>query len=428
MRRWVLAVALLLASVVTLSAQPAPQPFDLRSFAPQAAGIFNAGALTNPDADLNRACDRLLLVCQAASALLVVSGMIIRLRHDAQSMEGVASTMLKVAFIATVPFWSTFLLETSDAVANAVGDRAITEPGSVSPTITRLWNVAWQWTPDSTPYLDALEAQRADNIPESGGEMDWSMQAWNWARGLGDTTGTPLHTLWQAVSGGLRAGLVLIGCALLATLVLFAIIATYAAEVLRYFVYASGCTLLPLFIGGLSVPVLRAYSVRFIVAVFSTACWPVGWALANTVSVYVLGGLDDFMGRTVHAALLSDATASVPPVAMAAPYLAWGVLFLLGAFTLAACAWYFASLVAVPLLIGKMVSSGVHTANRWTGGSPVNVTPIIVPAAAAPSHPVSVQAREYRSGPAATPSAPMAVPWLRTLATPPAASAVERKL
>lgn len=353
---------------VAVRAQNLPAPVALDRYEHQAARIFDPSAITNDDSALITASERLLFLMQGVSVAIIVAGIIVRLRKDHDPMEGIASMMLKVAFIATIPFWRTFALETADVAADAVGYRATSADGEPSPVMANLWQLAGEWMPAGSPYLDVLETQAGANAPPSGHEQEWSLAAWNWARGVGAVTGDQLQVLWQGVSGGLRAAMVHGCCAAMCGAVLVTVFLAYAGEVLRYLLYYAGCALLPIAIAGLGVDALRRQSMRFLLGVATIACWPIGWGLWNIVTKTVLTSALEWIGSMTTAALALPAqTNPTPSVASAAPFLAWGVLIVFAALTAVVCLWSLAGLFLAPLALGRLSAAGSQVIGGWTG-------------------------------------------------------------
>lgn len=353
-------------------AAPAQETMDVRAFQREAARLFGHGAFTAPDAPLSLASGRALLLFQAASVLVIVCGMINRIRSDREPMEGVASMLLKVAFIATVPFWRVFLLETADAIAAAVRQA---EAGD-SPAVSALWDLLAQWAPPGSPALDSLEMQGADALrPASGTESGWALRAWNWASGVTAGAGSQFQQVWQAFAGGLRAVVVLGCCAAMACAVVVAVMLTHFMELLRHLWFQFGCAALPVFIAALGLPTLRGAAVKFISGVFAVACWPIGWALANLVTEGVIRAVLSWMqGLSAAAVGVNIAGNSVPPLAVCAPNLAWGVLFLCAGLTLAVCLLVFAGLFLVPLAVGRLVATGAQSAaERFHSSAEISV-------------------------------------------------------
>jgi hypothetical protein len=323
--------------------------------------IFNPRFITNPGSELNNACERVMLICQAISVTIIVAGMIQKLRKDETQMEGVASMMLKVAFIASIPFWRTFTLDTADIIADSVGYRAVnygtrmaTAP---SPIMGRMFDMAAQWMPPSTPAHDATEAAQ----PAPGQEQGWMTRAWNWAKGVASATANMVDNIWQAFTGALRSLFILLMCVVVSVVVIILIVLTYIAELIRYFLFYVGCALLPIFIAGLGVELLKQQSTRFILGLVSVALWPVGWALANILTSVMIWGATTWMAKLAAAALGAAAVGTVaPPLAAAAPFLGWGILFILVGLTLAIVIFSLVGLVLAPYGMGKMVTSGAH--------------------------------------------------------------------
>ena len=356
---------------VSVHAQNLPAPVALDRYEHQAARIFDPRAITNDDSALITASERLLFLMQGVSVAIIVAGIIVRLRKDHDPMEGVASMMLKVAFIATIPFWRTFALETGDVAADVVGYRATSAGGEPSPVMASLWQLAGEWMPAGSPYLDVLETQAGANAPASGHEQEWSLEAWNWARGVGAVTEDQLQVLWQGVSGGLRAAMVHGCCAAMCGVVLVTVFLAYAGEVLRYLLFYGGCALLPIAIAGLGVEALRRQSLRFLLAIATVACWPVGWGLWNIVTKTVLTSALEWIGGMTTAALALPAqTNPAPSVATAAPFLAWGVLIVFVALTAVVCLWSLAGLFLAPIALGRLSAAGSQVIGGWTGFFP----------------------------------------------------------
>jgi hypothetical protein len=354
---------------------------DLTGYQRQAGAIFNAQQIATP---LSSACENLLLMMQAVSVTIVVAGMIAKLRKDHEQMEGIASLILKVAFIATIPFWKTFALETTDLAADTVGPPALQADGTSTPLMASMWQLAGQWMPASSPYLDALDSRSSTNTPASGEEQAWSMRAWNWARGITATTSSTFESLWHALSGSLRAFFVLLCCAAMTCLALIAVFAVYLAGILRLVLYEFGCALLPVFIAGLGLEALRTTSVQFILRLAAIACWPIGWAIANLVTAQLATGILGWMTKlTATAVGASPTAANLPSIADAAPFLAWGVLFLLVALTTLFCVWSLGSLLLGSITIGKAIGGGANFVSGLVGATSPSATSSTAPSTGA---------------------------------------------
>lgn len=356
---------LLLAVLLCAPGLRAQTALNLTAYQQKAGALFGTEQLSAADSPLATACESLLLITQAASVTLIVAGLIAKTRQDHQQMDGVAAMLLKVAFIATIPLWSTRMLETVDTAADAVGQPAIHTDGSSTPLMNSLWSLAGQWMPARSPYLDALDSQDSQNAPTSGDEQAWSMRAWNWARGITATTNTTFDTSWHSLTGTVRATIVFLGCAAMACLSLLTIFGVYLAGVARVALYSFGCALLPLFIAALGLDSLRPTATRYILRLVGFASWPIGWAVANVITLPILTGASDWMTQLVAAATGLTATdPNLPSTADAAPFLAWGVLLLLIALNLVICLWILGSLALVPSLISKAIAGGLQVVER----------------------------------------------------------------
>ncbi len=359
MRRWLIAVgAVAVAFARPMLAETAPAPsFDVAPLEASAARLFDAQTLIGDGSDLNVVCGRVLLCFQALSALVIVAGLIMRIRNERTQMQGVASTLLKVAFIATIPAWRTLVLDTADVAAGSIGYHSAVAGDPSTSVAHELWGLLGQWVPPGSPYLDVLTAQNAANLPASGQEKEWGLEAWNWARGVGAADATLFHALWQAASGSIRACIVFGGSALMVCCLSAMIMLIYLGEMLRYVLFFGGCALLPLFVAGLSVDALRAQSVRFIMGTVAIAFWPLSWAIADVVTRFIVHGTQTWISAVTTKALAGAGLAPAS-LATAAPYLAWGVWFVFIGITLALCLWVFASVFYGPVLIGRAVTAG----------------------------------------------------------------------
>jgi hypothetical protein len=369
----------LTALLIAPSVAHASAALDLTVYQQQAGRLFGAEKIIADGAPLSAACDHVLLMMQAVAVTIIVAGMIAKLRKDHEQMEGIASMLLRVAFIATIPFWKPFALETAATIADAIGPPAVHADGAVGPVMTSLWTLAGQWMPAKSPYLDALDDQANDNLPASGEEQEWTMRAWNWARGVTATTNNAFASMWHAFSGSLRALFVLLCCAAMACLSLGTLLLVYLAAVARLVLYHFGCAILPVFIAGLGVDALRGMSTRFILRLTGIAFWPVGWAATNLVTAPLLNSTSDWMTNlTAVAANMPPTASNLPSVAAAAPFLAWGVLFLFIALTTVLCVGTIGSVLLAIIAISRSVTGGVevvttacehsaHTALAQTG-------------------------------------------------------------
>jgi hypothetical protein len=191
------------------------------------------------------------------------------------------------------------------------------------------------------------------------------MKAWNWASGLAGAAGGS-QTGWAAFTGGLRGTIVLSCCGIVASCLAFTLALTYFVEAFRLVLFYAGCALLPVFLAGLSVDSLRAQSVKFVTGLFSVGFWPVGWGIANVATSWVVGAVLSWMrGVSAAAAGVNVAGATVPPLALCASNVAWGALFLFAGITLALVVWNVASLLIVPIVLGRLTASGGQAARAF---------------------------------------------------------------
>jgi hypothetical protein len=334
-----------------------PTPVSLAPYQNRASTLFKSDVFTTPGSDLQNASDTVLIGSQAIAAIIIVGGLCFKLRDEHRQMEGIAVMLLKVAFIATIPAWQTRFVPATDDLATSIGFTG----QAASPVMSDYWSLLQQWAPPSSPAIDALDAQTPNNTPPSGSEASWSLNAWNWAKGVGVADASMFHALWQTASGSIRALLVFATCGTMACLLSCVITLTYLAELLRYLLLAGGVALLPIFIAGVGVESLRAHSIRAILGVATVAAWPIGWALANIVSHVIAAGTQTWMGEVAHAAM---GAISLPQAsfAVAAPYLAWASLFLFVGVTVALAIWQIGMLYYVPVLLGRLFSVTANAA------------------------------------------------------------------
>lgn len=356
-------------SALAQSAASPPAPVDMHPFAAEAAHVFSPQFITTPTSDLNVTCDHVMLCFQGLAATLIIAALVNKIRKEHTQMEGVASTLLKVAFIATIPTWRGLCLDAADSLSSSIGYHALAADAAPSPLMNDMWGLLGQWVPASTPYMDALEAQDAKNAPGSGSEQDWGLRAWNWARGVGAADAALFPALWQAASGSLRAFVVFCSCGFMVCAVSLTIVVTYFGEIVRYLLFYGGCAMLPLFIAGLGIDSLRAQSVRAILAVVSVAFWPLGWAIASIVTHVFAQGAQQWMAEVAGRALTA---AGMPAMSfgVAVPYVAWGVLFLFVGVTAALCLWVIGSVFYSPILLTRLLASGVAAIGRVVLTSP----------------------------------------------------------
>jgi hypothetical protein len=344
----------------------AQEALDVAAYQREAGTLFSPESMM-ADARFAAACDGVLLIFQAASVLVIVAGMIIRICNHQEQMEGIASVLIKVAFIATVPFWRDFVIETADLAASAIGHRPACAVDPPAASVTAVWNLFGQWAPPSSAALDSLDTQAA-TPPVSGDEVDWSTKAWNWASGLAGAAGGS-QPGWAAFAGGLRGAIVLSCCGIVASCLAFTLALTYFVEAFRLVLFYAGCALLPVFLAGLSLDSLRAQSVKFVTGLIAVGFWPVGWGIANVATSWVAGAVLSWMrGVSAAAAGVNVAGTTVPPLASCASSVAWGALFLFAGITVAVVVWNVASLLIVPIVLGRLTASGGQAARMLVGG------------------------------------------------------------
>ncbi|PTX91332.1 hypothetical protein DB354_15660 [Opitutus sp. ER46] len=329
---------------------------DFAPFQQRAGALFDPGAATAKESPLRVACGHVLLLAQAGSVCLIVAGLISRMRRDDAQMESIAGTMLKVAFIATVAQWRALAWETADLAAGAIGYQPAVVEGRPSPLLAASWKLLEQWAPPGSPYLDTLEAS-ATPAPASGQEQEWSLRAWNWARGMGAATTNVADGTWQAASGGLRAAAVFVCCGAMSILVALTLLLALSAELVRVLCFEIGCAVLPIGIAGLGIELLRGASLKFLLRLVVVAAWPLGWALAALVTLPLVEGGTAWM-REISAAALGEQGAAPSSLAVAAPYLGWGTVFFCVAMTVALCLWLALTVVGMPLLLSRGAVAG----------------------------------------------------------------------
>ncbi len=407
--RWHLGGGLVTLTPVCAVAQAEGTDFVTDPFAARTASLFQADQIAGETSQLTELAAHVLLAAQALAILAVVAGVVWKIQKERTQLQGLATALLTVAFIATVPLWRDHLLDATQALAGSIGFEAATgKADGATGIVNDLWRLVAQWVPPGSPYLDVLESQIAAE-PASGTEAEWALRGWNWARGVGTAHASLLQATWQAGSGSLRAGVVFGICGLAVCVTSLVLLGVYLAEIVRQVLLAGGFALLPVFIAGYSLEAMRGQALRFFFGLTSIAFWPVGWALADAVSRVLIGGTLDWMQTTTTAALGLQAGVSPPALATAAPFVAWGALLLLFALTLGLCGWMSFTLLYIPVLISRAAAAGVGFLAGGDAGetaaAPVPVT--VRTAAAGPSSPASVP-RTFiipRSVPTASPVA-----------------------
>ena len=326
--------------------------------------------------------DTLLLLSQIASALIIVGGLLTKMRKDETQMEGIASMVLKVGFIASLPILSDRFEDTCGYMATATAhatfpyvkkgsDYAIdlvpVSSSQVPNVIRKIFELTNQWTINSSPANDQLE-ETAD--PTSDQDDNWFAREGNWAASTVRLISDPAMAKWAAVAGACRVAIlhfIVLGVGLICTSI---IILTYFAEILRLFLFHAGLAILPVFIAGLGIECMKNQSVRYILGLVSVGLWPVGWAIANIGTVRLINVANNFISNLLKP-ILEKAQVSVasPTIAVAMPYMSWGVMVLLVALTLGLCIWMLVGLICGPVLISRILTQGAQMMGGMVGAA-----------------------------------------------------------
>ncbi len=357
--RWI-ALALGLGSV----AGAAPDEGRLRDI----GYVFHPARVAIDFGDLG---ERVLLFSQAVAVLMIIGGLLARLRKAGAQLEHIATMVLLVGFISTLPVWRTLVVELGDSAADALGNRAVRvasleatppdAPVELTPFMLEVGELIEQWTLGSSPTSDALDGGWR---PGEGREEQWLGKGWNWAKPplFNATTGS--EQAWSAATAAERAGLlhrVVLGVGFLLQVTETGF---YLAETLRWVLFHAGFALAPLMIAGLGTDSFRGASLRGLIGVAGVSFWSSGWSLVNVASSAMMRAAIDILGKTAHAALYPEVTAGAArTIAQAAPHLSWTITTEMAAITVALCAWMLLSLASVPLLVHGMASAGA----RWAG-------------------------------------------------------------
>jgi hypothetical protein len=176
---------------------------------------------------------------------------------------------------------------------------------------------------------------------------------------------------------------IVLGVGLICTLI---VIVTYFAEILRLFLFHAGLAILPVFIAGLGVECMKNQSVRYILGLVSVGHWPVGWAIANIGTVRLINVANNFIANLLKP-ILAKAQISVatPTIAVAMPYMGWGVMVLLVALTLGLCIWMLAGLICGPVLVSRILTQGAQMVGGMVGAAATTTTISATAMTAAPN-------------------------------------------
>ena len=316
----------------------------------------------------------LLLICQLISALIIIGGLVTKMRKDDAQMEGIASMVLKVGFIATVPFWGALLKDTGELIADATGyatfppyNQTANTATDISPVVKRVFWLAGEWTRDTSPQLEQInEAEE----PTQGQEESWWRQAAHWVAGTVKWAKNAMSGLWNALSGICHSLVLFVLGFAMGAICIVMVVLTYFAEILRLALYFIGLAILPIFIAGLGVETMKNQSVRYILGMVGLALWPVAWALTNIITVFFIRVAADFIANILAAKALTDIFGTVSPtISMALPYLSWGVIILLVAVTIALFVWMLIGLIYGPYKMGQMIAQGSHMMGGLVAGA-----------------------------------------------------------
>jgi hypothetical protein len=240
----------------------------------------------------------------------------------------------------------------------------------VPPVVRKIFELTNQWTIDSTPANDQADETVDFEQLEPGERESWITKKGNWAAATVRGHDDPAVATWAAVAGTFRVAtihLIVLGVGLVCTLI---VILTYFAEILRLFLLHAGLAILPVFIAGLGVECMKNQSVRYILGLVSLGLWPVGWAIANIGTVRLINVANNFIVNLLKP-ILAKAQISVatPTIAVAMPYMSWGVMVLLVALTLGLCIWMLAGLIYGPVLISRVLTQGAQMVGGMVGGA-----------------------------------------------------------
>lgn len=348
------------------SVSPAPPTLQSENRARDLGTVLHPAASAAP---LEALLDPLLVLSQTVAAALVIGSLMLGLRRDRVQMETIASMMLRVAFIATVPGWKTWALETADAVSAMIGSpvvqgaslslQDVPDRGVLGPLQVRLWSLGEQWSPQGSPLGDSV----AGNWIQGGGDDEKRVaEAWNWAKPAAVAPSDPAQLAWSVETNARRASSLHSGLLFCGASVQLTFMAHYLAETLRLLLFHAGCALAPFLIAGLGTTALATSCARALLGLAGVALWPLAWAVSNAASSVMLDGALRLCAWACSSAMNPKVeVASERTVALAAPYLGWWLLSLLGMLTLCVCLWMLATLVLGPWFLHRLLGAGA----RW---------------------------------------------------------------
>lgn len=329
-------------------------------------------------AGLRTSLEPLTLFSQSAAVVIVIGGLMMRLRRDQAQMGTLASMVLRVFFIASVPLWKTWTLELADGMADQVGCRALpsvrlempveTDRQASSPVLDRIWAIGEQWVPDTSPLKDSVDGAWT---ARDGDEEDNLRLGWNWTKAgvTADTVDTEAYA--GAAQNAERAGILHRILLTVGGGVELSYLSYFLAEHARLLLFHAGCALAPLCIAGLGTNALAVPSLRALLSLAAVAFWPLGWGLANQATVAMGEGLSKLFEWSCSAAMNPKLPAGESlTIALAAPYLSWALIVTLSAMTLALCAWVLGSLAAGAWFLNRLSSSGARLILEASEGGP----------------------------------------------------------
>ena len=362
--------ALVLAGSVRLCAGAAQTPPALKTenHARDLGYVFHPSVASQ---ELEQLLEPLNVLSQSVAAAIIIGGLMLRMRRDEVQMENIASMMLKVAFIATVPLWKTWTLDSAEAVSGMLGGPNVpgatlvletaADRGQMSPTLRQLWLLGEQWNLEGSPMSDALAGNW---VAGEGKDEQRIAEGWNWAKPAAMSAEGAVEQAWAVETNSRRAEWVQAFSVGGAGAVHFTYIGHYLLETLRLLLFHAGCALAPFCIAGLGTQALQVQSVRTLLGLFGVALWPLAWAVGNVASKAMLEGALQVASWTCSSAMYPKlADDSQRTLAMAAPYLSWWLLSVMVAMTLCVCLWMLGALCFGPWVLHKLLSTGA----RWVG-------------------------------------------------------------
>ncbi len=109
---------------MALAGPPGAEPAALRTEnrARELVSVFHPGGAAGA---LGELLEPLELLSQTVAAAILIGALMLRLRRDEAQMECIAGMLLKVAFIASLPFWKVWALEGGEAMSAVLGAPAV---------------------------------------------------------------------------------------------------------------------------------------------------------------------------------------------------------------------------------------------------------------------------------------------------------------